>query len=134
MTTPEDVPAIGLITLPRAVLSVAAVVLDSVERAVVGDDRVRTARGNAWDAICADRARAQARDDTRRLIATLAAGRTPARAGRAPATTARTGTARPDSTRPGTAQSAVGSSPRSSASHAARVSTGLVASGPAPRR
>jgi hypothetical protein len=73
MATPADVPTISLIALPRAVLSVAAGVLDTVERAVVGDSRVRTARGNAWDAMCADRARAQSRAEMQRLVAALAA-------------------------------------------------------------
>lgn len=115
MTSADDVLEIGLITIPRAVLSVAAGVLDSVERAMVGDARVRTARGNAWDAMCADRARAQNRDEVRRLVAALAAARPmPALPAELPG---------------GAVQSNVGSSPRSSASHAALVSTG-----PAARR
>jgi hypothetical protein len=103
MATAERAPASGLLTIPRAVLSVAAGVYVSVERAVVGDARVRTARTNAWEATCADRARARARDDTRRAVAALAAANTDLA-----------------SLHP---QLAVGSSPRSSASQATLVST-----------
>jgi hypothetical protein len=102
MATAERPPATSLITIPRAVLSVAAGVVFSVERAMVGDSRVRTARTNAWEAICADRARAEARDETRRVVAALAAS-TPMAL---------------------TAHVSVGSSPRSSASQATLVSTG----------
>lgn len=76
MTTAERGTSSGLIAFPRAVLSVAATMVYAVERAVVGDARVRTARGNAWEAICADRARALHRDEVRRLVATLASTRT----------------------------------------------------------
>ncbi|AGZ40349.1 hypothetical protein AFR_10300 [Actinoplanes friuliensis DSM 7358] len=65
---------------------------------MVGDANVRTAQGNAWAAICADRARAQARADMDAMVAALAA-------------------------RPRTDQRAVGSSPRSRASQTALVST-----------
>jgi hypothetical protein len=51
--------------------------IDSVERAVVGDDRVRTARRNAWEAICADRARADRQDEVRRLVSQLSVGSSP---------------------------------------------------------
>jgi hypothetical protein len=60
---------------------------------VVGESKVRTAQGNAWDAMCADRARAQARDEMTQLVAALMAN--------------------------GPAQPAVGSSPRSRASQTA---------------
>jgi hypothetical protein len=66
---------IDLITIPRAVLSVAVGVVHTVERAMVGDARVRTARTNAWEAICADRERAQQRDEIRRVVASLTAAR-----------------------------------------------------------
>lgn len=48
----------------------------SVERAVVGDARVRTARGNAWAAICADRDRAYRRAEVRAMVAALTGPRT----------------------------------------------------------
>lgn len=108
MTTAEDPSAIGLVAIPRAVLSAAAGVYTTMERAMVGDSRVRTARSNAWDAICADQARAQARAEMARLIAALATTG-PGSALRGPAVTA---------------QLTVGSSPRSSASQADLVSIG----------
>ncbi|MGA5300643.1 hypothetical protein ACPCHT_11980 [Nucisporomicrobium flavum] len=91
----------GFAAVSRTVLSYAAEILAGVERKVVGEDNVRTAQGNAWAAMCADRARAQARADMDAMVAALAAGPRPRNAG----------------------QRAVGSSPRSSASHAALVST-----------
>jgi hypothetical protein len=51
--------------------------IDTVERAVIGDARVRTARRNAWEAICADRARAIRQDEVRRLISQLNVGSSP---------------------------------------------------------
>jgi len=95
---------VGFVTVSRAVVAAAADLVAGVERRVVGDDNVRTAQGNAWAAICADRARAQARADMDVMVAALAArpGARRARRGR---------------------QRAVGSSPRSSASQAALVST-----------
>ncbi|WJK38123.1 hypothetical protein O7608_16510 [Solwaraspora sp. WMMA2056] len=75
MSTTSRDTTVDLIAIPRAVVALAAEVAHSVERAVVGDHRVRTAQGNAWEAICADRARAHQRDEIRRLVATLASGR-----------------------------------------------------------
>jgi hypothetical protein len=121
MATAEGAPATGLIAIPRAVLSVAAGVVSSVERAVVGDARVRTARTNAFEAMCADRARAQAREETSRLVAALAAS--------GPRSTLSGGTGAAHAA----AHLSVGSSPRSNASQAALVSTGLVSTGPAAR-
>ena len=92
----------AFVAVSRAVVAAAADLAGEVERRVLGDEKVRTAQGNAWAAICADRARAQARADTDVMVAALAA----ANARRAPGD-----------------QRAVGSSPRSSASHAALVST-----------
>jgi len=73
-STPRDAN-VDLIAIPRAVVSLAAEVVHTMERAVIGDHRVRTAKGNAWEAICADRARAHQRDEIRRLVATLTAAR-----------------------------------------------------------
>jgi hypothetical protein len=61
----------GLTDLPRAVLSAAVGMIDTVERAMVGEAKVRTSRGNAWEAVLADRARASRRDEVRRRVATL---------------------------------------------------------------
>jgi len=61
----------GFVAVSRAVVSAAADVAAGVERAVVGPDNVRTAQRNAWEAICADRAQAQARADMDRTVAAL---------------------------------------------------------------
>lgn len=64
MATAETPQAGGIVAFTRTVVSVvsaAAGVAAGVERAVVGPAKVRTARSNAWDAICADRDRARAR-------------------------------------------------------------------------
>ncbi|MFI5838373.1 hypothetical protein ACIA8K_01470 [Catenuloplanes sp. NPDC051500] len=53
----------GLVQMTRTVCSVAADLAQNVERAVVGPARVRTASGNAWEAVCADRDRARKRDE-----------------------------------------------------------------------
>jgi hypothetical protein len=63
----------GLAAISRVVVSAAAEFVGNVERAMVGDGNVRTARGNAWDAIQADRARAQARHEMDALVRTLLA-------------------------------------------------------------
>ncbi|MFV2022111.1 hypothetical protein [Micromonospora sp. LOL_023] len=72
MSTSRRDATVDLIAIPRAVVSLAAEVVHSMERAMIGDHRIRTARGNAWEAICADRARARQRDEIRRLVAALA--------------------------------------------------------------
>ncbi|MFJ8578729.1 hypothetical protein [Micromonospora sp. NPDC093277] len=66
---------IGLTTISRTVASLAVGVVHTVERAVIGDGRMRTARGNAWEAVCADRARAAQRRELDRLVAELSAAR-----------------------------------------------------------
>ncbi|MBB4765413.1 hypothetical protein ACFQFC_14485 [Amorphoplanes digitatis] len=128
---------LGFAAVSRAVVAVAADLVADVERRVVGDANVRTAQGNAWAAMCADRARAQARADVDALVATLAArprGPQPPQGGAeagdgAPDTTRATGTpakrsgGRPKGPKAARGQRAVGSSPRSSASQAALVST-----------
>jgi hypothetical protein len=71
MATAELTQNSGFVALSRAVFSVAAELAAGVERAMVGTGNVRTAQSNAWDAICADRARAQARADMDRTVAAL---------------------------------------------------------------
>ncbi|MEU2610867.1 hypothetical protein ABZ570_04645 [Micromonospora sp. NPDC007271] len=66
---------IGLTTISRTVASLAVGVVHTLERAVIGDRRMRTARGNAWEAVCADRARAAQRRELDRLVAELVAAR-----------------------------------------------------------
>ncbi|WP_405430682.1 hypothetical protein [Micromonospora sp. NBC_00617] len=75
MSIVESNPSIGLTTISRTVASLAVGVVHTLERAVVGEGRMRTARGNAWEAVCADRARADRRAELDRLVAELAAAR-----------------------------------------------------------
>ncbi|MDP9817018.1 hypothetical protein J3R04_002988 [Spirilliplanes yamanashiensis] len=100
----------GFTTIPRALLSAAAGIAFSVERAVVGDARVRTARRNAWEAVCADRAAARRRAELDALLATLA--HVPA------GPVGPVGPAGPVVGVVGSAEPVVGSSPRSRASQA----------------
>ena len=71
MATAEAVQPTGIVAVSRALVSAAAELVAGVERAMVGDANVRTAQRNAQDAICADRARAQARDEMNELVAAL---------------------------------------------------------------
>jgi hypothetical protein len=66
---------LGFTTISRSVASLAVSVVHTLECAVAGDGRMRTARGNAWEAVCADRARAAQRRELDRLVAELAAAR-----------------------------------------------------------
>lgn len=75
--SPARTQPMGFATLSRTLVSLAADVAIEVQRAVVGPAKVRTARDNAWDAVQADRARAQARADTSRAVAALVATRPP---------------------------------------------------------
>ncbi|MEU0548090.1 hypothetical protein [Micromonospora sp. NPDC005979] len=75
MNTAESNPSIGLTTISRTMASFAVGVVHTLERAVVGEGRMRTARGNAWEAVCADRARADRRAELDRLVAELTATR-----------------------------------------------------------
>ncbi|MEW2384856.1 hypothetical protein AB0873_22590 [Micromonospora sp. NPDC047707] len=79
MSTTAPHQHIGLTTISRTVASLAVGVVHTLERAVVGEGRMRTARGNAWEAVCADRARADQRAELDRLVAELAAARSAAR-------------------------------------------------------
>ena len=63
----------GIVTVSRAVVSAAAELVAGVERAMAGDGKIRTAQGNAWDALQEDRARAQARAEMDRVVAALLA-------------------------------------------------------------
>ncbi|GGL96128.1 MULTISPECIES: hypothetical protein [Micromonospora] len=72
MSAEKPHPTIGLTTVSRTVASLAVGMVHTLERAVVGEARVRTARGNAWEAVCADRARADQRAELDRLVAELA--------------------------------------------------------------
>lgn len=72
--TPEN-NTFDLVSISRALAGVTIGMVHTVERAVTGPDRVRTAERNAWAAICADRERAMRRAEIRRAVAALAAGR-----------------------------------------------------------
>jgi hypothetical protein len=61
----------GLVQMTRTVCSVAADLAQNVERAVVGPARVRTASGNAWEAVCADRDRARRQNEMLRSWSSL---------------------------------------------------------------
>lgn len=114
---------VGFVTVSRAVIAAAADLVSGVERRMVGDENVRTARGNAWAAICADRARAQARADMDAMVAALASRPGGARRDRARRDRATQGGRAKDGRARHGDQRAVGSSPRSSASQTALVST-----------
>jgi hypothetical protein len=89
MATAEGTQSAGILAVSRAVVSAAAELVAGVERVVVGDDRIRTAQSNAWDAIQADRARAQARDEMNDLVAKLLANNPRGLPGRHPNATQR---------------------------------------------
>ncbi|WP_306214575.1 hypothetical protein [Actinoplanes sp. RD1] len=69
----------------RAVVAAAADLIAGVERRVVGPGNVRTARDNAYAAVLADQARAQARADVDAMVAALAATPRPRNARAIPA-------------------------------------------------
>jgi hypothetical protein len=54
---------VDLTSGPRVVVGTAAEFIFKVGRSVLGPERVPTARGNAWAAVCADRERARVRDE-----------------------------------------------------------------------
>jgi len=69
MTAPA--PSVDLTAAPRAVLRESVRLLYRV----FGERRLRTARGNAWEAVCEDRERAADRD---KVVGMLASARRPA--------------------------------------------------------
>ncbi|MFG1606371.1 hypothetical protein [Actinoplanes sp. NPDC049265] len=72
----SDAAPAGLAAFSRAVVAAAADLIQSVERAMVGEEKLRTAQRNAWDALCADRARAEARDDMDAMVRAMLAATT----------------------------------------------------------
>jgi hypothetical protein len=68
MITTQPVGVRDITVIPRAVISAAVGVVHSVERAV-GAGPIRTAQGNAWEAVCADRDRARHRAEVGRVVA-----------------------------------------------------------------
>lgn len=75
MATVETTAPAGFASVSRAVVAAAADLAAAVERKLVGDERVVTARGNAWAAIEADRRRSQARHEMSELVSALASRR-----------------------------------------------------------
>ncbi|MEU4236536.1 hypothetical protein [Actinoplanes sp. NPDC026619] len=73
MSDSPQAPAPTLAEASRALVSVAATLVVNVQRAMVGPEKVPTARDNAYFAMLADRARNQARDDLTREVAALLA-------------------------------------------------------------
>jgi hypothetical protein len=63
MTTPTRPASFDVTAAPRAVLRESVRLLYRV----LGEERLRTARGNAWEAICADRENARGRAELERL-------------------------------------------------------------------
>jgi hypothetical protein len=61
-------PTVDVTAATRAVISTAADVLFAVGRSVLGPHRVPTARGNAWQAVCADQERARVRAEVQRVL------------------------------------------------------------------
>jgi hypothetical protein len=110
-----DAAEVGFAAVSRAVVAAAADLVAGVERRMVGAANVRTAQGNAWEALCADRARARAHADIAAMVAALTTGRNPDAEARV---IGPGGTGLRDAR-----QRDVGSSPRSSASQAALVSS-----------
>ena len=73
MTSPSSAstPVRDLTAAPRAVLRNSVRILYRV----LGEDRLGTASGNAWAAVCADRERAKDRAEVARLLAAKRATR-----------------------------------------------------------
>jgi hypothetical protein len=64
-----DRPTVDLTAAPRAVIGTAADFIYRVGCTVLGEERVPTARANAWSAVCADRQRADERAEVQRWLA-----------------------------------------------------------------
>ncbi|GLY93529.1 hypothetical protein [Actinoplanes sp. NBRC 103695] len=66
-------PPTGIAALSRAVVSTAADFVQTIEKAMLGEEKIRTAQRNAWDALCEDRARAQARAEMDAMVRAILA-------------------------------------------------------------
>jgi hypothetical protein len=60
--------SVDLSAAPRAVVGTAAELIYRVGRSVLGPEKLPTAKGNAWAAVCADRERAREREEVARLL------------------------------------------------------------------
>lgn len=65
----------GFANVSRAFVAAAADLVLGVQRRVIGDANIRTARDNAWAATLEDRARNEARAELTREVAALVASR-----------------------------------------------------------
>lgn len=70
-------PPTGIAALSRAVVSTAADFVQTIEKAMLGEEKIRTAQRNAWDALCEDRARAQARAEMDAMVRAILAADLP---------------------------------------------------------
>jgi hypothetical protein len=68
MTEPVQPTAVDFSAGPRVLVGTAADLIFRVGRSVLGEDRMSTARDNAWAAVCADRERARVRAEVQRAI------------------------------------------------------------------
>lgn len=74
VATAQTAEPTSFAAVSRAVVAAAADLVTGVQRAVVGPANIRTAQDNAWQAVLADRAHREARDElTREVAAQLAA-------------------------------------------------------------
>jgi len=64
MTPPSSAQNVDITAAPRAILRESVRLLYFV----FGEERLGTAQGNAWAAICADRQRARERDEVSRIL------------------------------------------------------------------
>jgi hypothetical protein len=69
MSSPIRNAPVDITAAPRAVIGATAGLLYLVGRSVLGESRVPTAQANAWQAVCADRQRAQERAELERWLA-----------------------------------------------------------------
>jgi hypothetical protein len=68
-TPPRHATTVDISAAPRAVIGTAAELFYWVGRSVFGDERMPTAKDNAWAAVCEDRERARQRDETQQWFA-----------------------------------------------------------------
>jgi hypothetical protein len=69
MTSPMSNAPVDITAAPRAVIGATAGLLFRVGRSVLGENRLPTAQGNAWAAVCADRQRARERAELQQWLA-----------------------------------------------------------------
>ena len=70
---------VGFANVSRVLVSAAAELVTGVQRRVVGDAKMRTARDNAWAATLENRAQHEARAELTREVAALVARRSGSR-------------------------------------------------------